>query len=87
MDHSDFEIGMEFESGGGTWRCTDIGTRVVAAIRVDRVEKASKDGDVIAKVILSRSQAEAEGWFRGPPYAVAEVVFDENDLEGCEPID
>ncbi len=23
-------------------------------------------------------------WFNGPPYAVAEVVFDENDMEGCE---
>ncbi|MEZ2407334.1 hypothetical protein AB6806_11000 [Bosea sp. RCC_152_1] len=78
---------MEFESGGGIWRCTDIGTRIVTAIRVDRVEKASKDGDLIAKVVLSRSQAEAEGWFNGPPYAVAEMVFDEDALNGCEPID
>ena len=23
-------------------------------------------------------------WFNGPPYAVPEVVFDENDLEGIE---
>lgn len=22
-------------------------------------------------------------WFNGPPYAVAEVVFDENDMPGC----
>jgi len=22
-------------------------------------------------------------WFNGPPYAVAESVFDENDMEGC----
>ena len=29
--------------------------------------------------------AEAEGWFRGPPYAVVESVFDENDIEGCAP--
>lgn len=28
-------------------------------------------------------------WFNGPPYAVAEVVFDENDMSACskEPSD
>jgi hypothetical protein len=25
-------------------------------------------------------------WFNGPPYAVAETVFDEEDMEGCEPV-
>ena len=23
-------------------------------------------------------------WYNGPPYAVAELVFDENDMEACE---
>ena len=32
---------------------------------------------------LNRAEAEAEGWFHGPPYAVAESVFDEHDIEGC----
>jgi hypothetical protein len=26
---------------------------------------------------------EAEGWFNGPPYTVAERVFDEHDQTGC----
>ncbi len=26
-------------------------------------------------------------WFDGPPYAVEEIVFDEDDIEGCEPVD
>ena len=26
-------------------------------------------------------------WYHGPPYAVAETVFDEDDLEACEPVD
>jgi hypothetical protein len=34
---------------------------------------------------LDRAEAEAEGWFGGPPYAVAERVFDEYDIEGCSP--
>jgi hypothetical protein len=33
---------------------------------------------------LSRSKAESQGWFNGPPYALAEIVFDEDDLEACE---
>ncbi len=32
---------------------------------------------------LSGAEAEAQGWFAGPPYAVAETVFDEDDLEAC----
>lgn len=54
-------IGVEFQSGGGVWRCTDVGTRIVTAIRMDRVEKASKQGDAIVKGALNRNQAEAEG--------------------------
>lgn len=26
-----------------------------------------------------------EGWMLGPPYALAETVFDENDQIGCTP--
>jgi hypothetical protein len=25
-------------------------------------------------------------WYHGPPYAVAEIAFDENDLEACTPV-
>lgn len=67
MTHSDFSIGLEFICGGKRWRCTDVGTRTVAAICLsDHPEDAS--------------------WFNGPPYAVAETVFDEYDFEGCDVI-
>ena len=62
MRHSDFQIGLHFHTAAGRWRCTDVGTRVIVAIRLD---------------------APDESWYHGPPYAVAESVFDENDLEGC----
>jgi hypothetical protein len=62
MTKNDFEIGLEFYTAAGRWRCTDIGTRVIVAIR------------------LSKDDA---GWYAGPPFAVAEFVFDEYDLEGC----
>ena len=67
MQHTDFEIGLEFECGGRRWRCTDLGTRTVIAIPLEYPEDPS--------------------WYNGPPYAVAETVFDEYDLEGCKPIE
>jgi hypothetical protein len=35
MRHSDFSIGLEFYTATGRWRCTDVGTRIVVAIRLD----------------------------------------------------
>ena len=64
MKHSDFEIGVEFFTATGKWRCTDLGSRTVIAIRLDHPEDVS--------------------WYNGPPYAVAETVFDEYDLGGCQ---
>lgn len=69
MRHGDFRIGLEFWNNGAQepakWRCTDIGTRVIVAIRLDRDDDPS--------------------WYNGPPYALAEVVFDEYDMEACDP--
>ena len=37
MKHSDFRIGLEFVgSNGRRWRCTDVGTRTILAISLDR---------------------------------------------------
>lgn len=57
MRHQDFQTGVFFDYGGHTWKVTDIGSRVVVAIKWK------------------------DGWMCGPPYAVAEHVFDENDME------
>ena len=81
MRLDEFEVGKAFRCDGRLWRCTDIGTRAVLAIRLDQVEVRGTAGDRT----LDQQQAEAEGWFCGPPYAVAETVFDEDDQEGCEP--
>ena len=64
MKHSDFEIGTEFLTAVGRWRCTDVGARTIAAIRLDLDHDPS--------------------WYNGPPYAVAEYVFDEDGIEDCE---
>ncbi len=62
MTKDDFQIGLEFYTATGKWRCTDIGTRSIAAIKLDKTD---------------------ESWYNGPPYAVAESVFDEYDQDGC----
>lgn len=62
MEHSDFKINECFYTGTGKWMCTDIGTRVITAVKYD---------ELINSGVLN------------PPYAVAEVVFDEYDFGGC----
>lgn len=81
MKHSDFALGMVFWTADRQWRCTDVGTRVIVAIRIDAAEIGSNEPSL--RRALNREQAKSEGWFSGPPYAVAEVVFDEDDFEGC----
>jgi|SRR5438477_12288555 len=36
MKHSDFKIGTEFLTETGRWRCTDVGKRTIAAIKLDK---------------------------------------------------
>jgi hypothetical protein len=41
MRHADFRIGLEFMTATGRWRCTDVGTRTVIAIKLDRPDDPS----------------------------------------------
>lgn len=41
MELSDFHIGLEFEMSDARWRCTDVGSRVVVAIKLDHPEDES----------------------------------------------
>ncbi|MCJ2109143.1 hypothetical protein MKK70_27985 [Methylobacterium sp. E-041] len=87
MNLSDFRIGSEFTCSGRRYRCTDIGTRTVLAIQVDEATIASKEpGKPVTTRLVSRQEAEAIGWFTGPPYSVIEHVFDEEDQDLCEPV-
>jgi antitoxin ParD1/3/4 len=83
MKHTDFVIGETFWCNGRGWRCTDIGTRTIITICLDGVGIDSNVAEL--RRTLNQNDAEAEGWFAGPPYAVAETVFDEDDLPACSP--
>lgn len=67
MRHDEFRVNLMFVCGDRLWRCTDVGTRIIAAIPLDRDQDPS--------------------WYRGPPYALAETVFDEDDQQGCTQLD
>ncbi len=41
MKHSDFKIGREFLTETGRWRCTDVGKRTIAAIKLDHDDDPS----------------------------------------------
>jgi hypothetical protein len=81
MRHADFTIGGIFWCGDRQWRCTDIGTRTIIAMCIAPVEVSGASPEM--RRTLTRAEADAEGWFNGPLYAVAERVFDEDDIMGC----
>ena len=74
MKHSDCVVGGSFWCGGREWRCTDIGKRTIIAICLDELEVVIHFPDPAVPnetKTLTQSAAQAEGWFHGPPYAVA----------------
>lgn len=83
MRHDEFQIGTVFWFCERQWRCTDVGTRTIVAIRIDSVFVTELKGGQEHHYTVSGTDAEAEGWFNGPPYAVNESVFNEYDLDAC----
>lgn len=85
MKHVDFAIGIEFWCGGRRWRCTDVGTRVIVAISLDphEVVEMQRAEGMSGRAVERRYMSEDKSWLDGPPYAVAEYVFDEYSIEAC----
>ena len=83
MKHREFLIGVEFWCGDHRWRCTDVGSRTIAAISLEPqelVEISNAGGDApFGRLYISSDPS----WLLGPPYKAAEVLFDEYDIEGC----
>ena len=84
MEHGEFKIGETFWTMAGQFRCTDVGTRTIVAIRLGPTEivRAEAVGNARQeKTVIDDDPS----WLLGPPYAVAvaEIVFDEGDLVSC----
>ena len=82
MELRDFLIGETFWTHSGAFRCTDIGTRVVVAVKLGP-RAVSRGESVDGDVRITKRIDDDSSWLNGPPYAVEEVVFDENELLGC----
>jgi hypothetical protein len=85
MNHDQFHIGLNFWCGGKRWRCTDIGSRVIVAISLEphEVVCVEVDKNDHSKRIEQRHMSDDVSWLNAPPYAIAEYVFDEDDIKGC----
>lgn len=76
LEHADFFIGREFWTETGRWRCTDVGTRTICAISLEPQELTTLHPDGTRTTALCSDPI----LFDGPPYAIAERVFDETDF-------
>jgi len=65
------------------WRCTDIGTRVIVAMSLEPRETVVSSRDERGTWQERRFLSNDPRDLIGPPYSVAEEVFDEYDLAGC----
>jgi hypothetical protein len=85
MQHPDFSIGLEFWCGEKRWRCTDVGTRVIVAICLEPRDMVRLEVDPTdnTRRIRTHYVSTDPRDLNGPPYGVAERVFDEYDMEGC----
>src|SRR3954451_5459847 len=84
MEHFEFVIGEAFTTGHGLWRCTDVGTRTVVAIRIDSAEVVSVLGGRETHSVVDPRRDPS--WLNGPPYALAETVCDEYDFAVLRPV-
>jgi hypothetical protein len=82
MELCDFVIGETFWTQAGAFRCTDVGTRVVVAVKLGpRI--IARTENVEGTVQITHQVDDDPSWVGGAPYAVEELVFDENDQLGC----
>jgi hypothetical protein len=64
--HDECYIGLEFHTAAGRWRCTDVGTRVVVAIKLDAPDTSWHDGPPYAITETVFDEYDLEGCARDP---------------------
>jgi hypothetical protein len=73
MEHSDFQIGREFWTATGRWRLTDIGTRTIAAIKLDKEDTFYYDGPPYSVVENNFDEYDMGGCFSSEPVRDEEI--------------
>ena len=74
-----FKVGDAFTNRRALFRCTDIGSRVVIGIPIDRAEIVEMRNGVQSRCIVDLRKEPSR--LIGPPYGLGELVFDEYDLD------
>lgn len=84
MTHDQFQMGLKFWCGGRSWRCTDVGSRVIVAISLEPHEVVEMERDADSGQVRERRfMTDDPRWLNGPPFAIVEEVFDEYAMDGC----
>jgi hypothetical protein len=77
MKHKDFKIGHSFYLNNRKYLCTDMGKRTIIAVQADYTDvTTSRNGRT-----STRKQILTPKLIGNPPYWLAEIVFDEYDIE------
>jgi hypothetical protein len=80
MTRDDFRIGLEFYTATGRWRCTDVGTRVIAAIQLNQEDPSWYAGPPYAVVEWVFDEYDFGGCSLDP----IDVLANELDVEAFE---
>ena len=83
MKHEDFQVGSEFYTCTGRWRCTDVGTRVIVAVSLEHRTLLRTQRMESGRVVKEEFASDDPSDLVGPPYMVEEHVFDEFSIGGC----
>ena len=67
MKRSDFRNGTEFFTGTGKWRCTDVGSRVIVAIRIDDQDVRNLAGPAYSVAECVFDEYDLDGCWLDPP--------------------
>ncbi len=78
MQINDFDIGLNFYMGDQWWRCTDVGTRTIVAIK-----HINKFNCPIVQPGIIGIEESYQHIDKTGTAGIAEHVIDEDDMEAC----
>ncbi len=67
MQFSEFQVGLKFYTATGKWQCTDLGSRVAVAIKLDEHDETWLSGPPFAVPEVVFDEYDIKGCFLEPP--------------------
>ena len=84
MNHSDFKTGETFSCGGRRWRCTDVGSRIIAAVNLD--DESLAEGPPYAGCELVFERGRHEGLYQVSATVIVVLTTEEEWCRWSDPI-